>query len=56
MLEKPDLKDEKVIACLEDEFELAVSKFDFLPLGADHNTAVYRAVTENETSYFVKFR
>ena len=37
MLEKPDLQDEKVIACLEDEFELAVSKFDFLPLGADLN-------------------
>ena len=28
----------------------------FLPLGADRNTAVYRAVAADETSYFVKLR
>jgi spectinomycin phosphotransferase len=56
MLEQPNLQDEKIIACLQDEFSLPVSKFDFLPLGADQNTAVYRAVTENGTSYFVKLR
>jgi spectinomycin phosphotransferase len=28
----------------------------FLPIGADKNTAVYRAITDNETSYFVKLR
>jgi len=56
MLEKPDLQDEKIITCLQDEFGLPVSKFDFLPLGADLNTAVYRAVTENEIPYFVKLR
>ncbi len=56
MLEKPDLQDEEIITCLQLEYGLPVSKFDFLPLGADPNTAVYRAATENENSYFVKLR
>ena len=56
MLEKPDLKDEKVIACLKNEYGLSVDKIAFLPLGADLNTAVYRAVTDDETPYFVKLR
>jgi len=55
MLEKPDLQDEKIIACLQDEYGLLV-KVAFLPLGADLNTAVYRAVADDETPYFVKLR
>ena len=54
MLEKPDLQDKKIIACLQNEYELTVSQVAFLPLGADLNTAVYRA--EAETPYFVKLR
>ena len=56
MLEKPDLQDEKISACLQVEYGLNVVQVAFLPLGADLNTAVYRVVTENETSYFVKLR
>lgn len=56
MLEKPDLPDEKIIACLRDEYGLDVVHLAFLPLGADVNTAVYRAVTGDETPYFVKLR
>jgi len=56
MLEKPDLQDEKIIACLQDEYRLCVSRVAFLPLGADLNTAVYRAVTSDETPFFVKLR
>ena len=52
MLEKPDIKDEKIIACLQDEYGLPSVQITFLPLGADQNTAVYRA----ETTYFVKLR
>ena len=43
MLEKPDLQDEKIIACLQDEYGLLVVQVAFLPLGADRDTAVYRA-------------
>lgn len=56
MLEKPDLQDEKIIACLQDEYELIVVQVAFLPLGADLNTAVYRVVADNERPYFVKLR
>lgn len=56
MLEKPELKDEKIIACLKTEYGLSVEKIAFLPLGADLNTAVYRVVTNDETVYFLKLR
>ena len=56
MLEKPDIQDESIIACLVDEYGLNVVQVAFLPLGADRNTAVYRAVTDDATPYFVKLR
>jgi spectinomycin phosphotransferase len=56
MLEKPDLQDEKVSACLQDEYGLSVVWIGFLPLGADPVTAVYHAITQAEKSYFVKLR
>lgn len=56
MLKKPEIKDEKIIDCLKINYGLTVRQLTFLPLGADLNTAVYRAVTENETPYFVKLR
>jgi spectinomycin phosphotransferase len=56
MLEKPDLQDEKNVACLQDEYGLLVVQVAFLPLGADLNTAVYHAVAEDETPYFLKLR
>jgi spectinomycin phosphotransferase len=56
MLEKPNLQDKKIISSLQSEFGLSISRFEFLPLGADPNTAVYQAITKNDTSYFVKLR
>lgn len=56
MLEKPDLKDERIITCLQDAYGLNIVEIAFLPLGADLNTAVYRSVANDETPYFVKLR
>lgn len=56
MLEKPDFPDEKIITCLREEYDLRGVQITFLPLGADLNTAVYRAVTAEQRSYFVKLR
>ena len=56
MLEKPDLRDERIAACLQAAYELRVVQVTFLPLGADPDTAVYRAVADDGTSYFVKLR
>lgn len=56
MLEKPDIEDTKIITCLRDEYGLNIVQVTFLPLGADRNTAVYRAVSQDATPYFVKLR
>ncbi len=56
MLEKPNLADEKIIACLKEEYELWMTQLEFLPLGADLHTAVYRAVADDGTAYFCKLR
>ena len=56
MLEKPDLEDDKIIQCLRQAYGLPVANIAFLPLGTDLNTAVYRALTDNQTPYFVKLR
>ncbi len=56
MLEKPDVQDAKIVACLRDQYGLNIAMIAFLPLGADVNTAVYRAVTADDTPYFVKLR
>ncbi|MCB9420499.1 MAG: phosphotransferase [Ardenticatenaceae bacterium] len=55
MLEKPDFPNAKIAACVRDVYGLPVAQVDFLPLGADGNTAVYR-VTSNQTNYFLKLR
>jgi spectinomycin phosphotransferase len=56
MLEKPDLQDEQIIACLQDEYGLLAVQLAFLPLGADRDTAVYRAIADDGTPYFCKLR
>ena len=56
MLEKPDIQDETILACLEAEYGLRVTRFEFLPLGQDRSTAVYRAVAEDETATFCKLK
>jgi spectinomycin phosphotransferase len=56
MLEKPDFPDDKIIACLRDQYGVIAAELVFLPLGADRNTAVYRVVKEAGAPYFVKLR
>jgi spectinomycin phosphotransferase len=56
MLEKPQIQDEKIMACVQLEYGLQVARVDFLPLGNDQNSAVYRVVAEDGTPYFLKLR
>ena len=56
MLEKPDLPDEQLIACLQHDYGLRIVQVDFLPLGNDMNTAVYRVVADDARPYFLKLR
>ena len=56
MLTKPKLKDEEILVCLRDAYELDVAAISFLPLGADFNTAVYRVSARGGEDYFLKLR
>lgn len=56
MLEKPEIQDEKIVKCLQTEFGLKVTQIQFLPLGYDLDTAVFRADAQDGMHYFVKLR
>ena len=56
MLQKPDIDENKLILCVRERYGLNVAQVIFLPLGADPNAVVYRAVTDDATSYFLKLR
>lgn len=56
MLEKPDLKDDRIIACLKDVYGVLAAQVLFLPIGADQNAAVYRIVADDGARYFLKLR
>jgi len=56
MLEKPNIQDHEIIACLQTEYGLRIIQIAFLPLGGNLCTAVYRAVAEDGTLYFCKLR
>ncbi|NMD30169.1 MAG: aminoglycoside phosphotransferase family protein, partial [Chloroflexi bacterium] len=56
MQEKPDIPDQVILSCLQTEYGLDCRGVEFLPLGADVNTAVYRAESASGQGYFVKLR
>jgi spectinomycin phosphotransferase len=56
MHEKPDLQGQLIISRLQGEYGMQIDQLTFLPLGADGNTAVLRAVSEYEAAYFLKLR
>lgn len=56
MLDRPIIPDESILTALRTAFALPVTTLRFLPLGADTNTAVYRAESDDDTAYFVKLR
>jgi spectinomycin phosphotransferase len=56
MLEKPDISDEQIAGALRAAYGLDIAQIIFLPLGADRDTGVYRAVANDATPYFVKLR
>lgn len=56
MLEPPALDESLLLACLRGEYGLEASELTFLPLGADVNTAVYRARAAEGEVFFLKLR
>ena len=55
MLEKPDISDDTIIACLQDTFGLRIAQVAFLPLGWVNN-AMYRVTADTGTAFFLKLR
>lgn len=56
MIEKPNLQDEKIIACLSESYGIAVSRIEFLRLGNDSSAWVYRVIASDGKDYFLKVR
>lgn len=56
MLEKPQLEEAKIIACLQEGFGLPVSRLDFLPIGNDATAWVYKVNGEDSCPYFLKIK
>ncbi len=56
MLEKPAISEETLLVSLQQEYAISGASIDFLPIGADPDAAVYRAVAADGAPYFVKLR
>lgn len=56
MLTPPDLSQDAIAQCLADEYGLHAIHAEFLPLGADVNSAVFRVHANNGSTYFLKLR
>src|SRR5437867_1047049 len=54
MREQPKIPEERLRACLRDQYDLYPITLEFLPRGKDYHAGVYRAVSEQETSYLLK--
>jgi spectinomycin phosphotransferase len=52
MLEPPLISTEKIISSLHDSFDIKISKLEFLPIGNDSNSWVYKVHADK--SYFLK--
>jgi len=56
MIEQPDIKEEKIIVALSENYSIQASKIDFLPIGNDSSAFAYRVETKNKNSYFLKIK
>ena len=56
MLEKPNLDDAAIVAELRKHHALDVASLEFLPIGNDVGSYVYRVATRGDSTYFLKAR
>ncbi len=54
MREPPNISEERLRACLQDEYNLSTVRLEFLPRGLDFKAGVYRVVAEQGTQYLLK--
>jgi spectinomycin phosphotransferase len=56
VLDKPNIKDETLIACLRERYDVSVATLEFLPLGHDWKAGVYRVCASGGATYLAKVR
>lgn len=54
MRESPDIPEEQLRACLQQQYALSDVTLEFLPRGQDYNAGVYRVMSEQGTAYLLK--
>lgn len=54
MREPPGIGEERLRACLQDQYGLIPVLLEFLPLGHDYNAGVYRVVSVQDREYLLK--
>jgi spectinomycin phosphotransferase len=54
MHKQPAIPEERLRACLQEQYNLIPVTLEFLPVGHDYNAGVYRVVSEQGTSYLLK--
>jgi spectinomycin phosphotransferase len=54
MREKPNIPEDLIRACLQEQYDLLAVKLEFLPLGLDTRAGVYRVLSDHGTPYFLK--
>jgi len=55
MLEKPLIDEDQIILCLQESYALGVVSLEFLPIGSDPNSWVYK-ITSDNGKYFLKIK
>lgn len=56
MIEKPNIRDEKIIISLQKNYSILVNEIEFLPIGNDASSFAYRVEAKNGNLYFLKLR
>ena len=56
MIEKPDIRDEKIITALNENYSFPISRIEFLPIGNDATAFSYRVEARDGNWYFLKLK
>ncbi|HET8912478.1 MAG TPA: phosphotransferase [Ktedonobacteraceae bacterium] len=50
----PTISEEQIQTCLQEQYDLTPTTFEFLPVGLDFNAGVYRVASEQGAAYLLK--
>lgn len=56
MIEKPDIRDERIVTALNENYSVQITRIEFLPIGNDATAFSYRVEARDGNSYFLKLK